>query len=361
MINIIGAGPAGCYAAYLLAKAGRKVQVFEEHKEIGKPVQCTGIVTSEFEDVMEPKKEFTLNKTNKVRINSISGKCLELKHRKDNFILDRAKFDSYLAKKAEKAGARFFLGAKFLKGNKDFFVIKHKDKEKKIEKGTLIGADGPLSNVAKSYGFYTKMKMTFGFQYRVCLDNDNFIEFYPGIGIYLWIVPEGNGICRIGIVDYLGKNIRKKLDFFMKKKGINKRNIIDYQGGLIPSYHSRIKIEKRGVFLIGDAASQVKATTGGGIVPGLIAAKGLADAIVNKGDYKSNIRKLRKELFIHLIVRHALDNFKKKDWNYLFKLFENKKNNEILSTIERERISRLVIPLLRNDPRFLYFVKRVFF
>ena len=45
MITIVGAGPAGSYLAYLLAKQGEKVIVLEEHSAVGSPVQCTGIVT----------------------------------------------------------------------------------------------------------------------------------------------------------------------------------------------------------------------------------------------------------------------------------------------------------------------------
>ena len=56
MINIIGAGPAGLHTAYLLAKAGKEVNVFEEHKEIGLPVQCTGITTSHLKKFTEIKK-----------------------------------------------------------------------------------------------------------------------------------------------------------------------------------------------------------------------------------------------------------------------------------------------------------------
>ncbi len=361
MVSIIGAGPAGCYLAYLLAKNGREVQVFEEHSEIGKPVQCTGIVTSEFQDIMELKKEFVVNKTNKVMLSSISGGCIKLELKKDNYILDRAKFDFYLAKKAEKAGAEFFLGAKFVKGNKDFFIIRQKNKERKIKKDILVGADGPLSAVAKSYDMYSKRRLAIGFQYRVCMDNDNSIEFYPGIGVYSWIVPEGKGICRVGIGDYLGNDIKKKFDFFTKEKGISKKDVIDCQAGLIPVYGRKLKIQKDNVFLVGDAAAQVKATTGGGIVPGLIAAKELAKTITIGGNYKDRIKKLRKELLIHSITRQMLDNFTKKDWDYLFMLFENKKNREILSTIEREKISKLLFPLLRNDMRFLYFIPKMFF
>lgn len=46
-VLIIGGGPAGLYAAYCLAKAGRSVAIFEEHPEIGRPVHCTGLVATE--------------------------------------------------------------------------------------------------------------------------------------------------------------------------------------------------------------------------------------------------------------------------------------------------------------------------
>lgn len=161
--------------------------------------------------------------------------------------------------------------------------------------------------------------------------------------------------------DYFGGNIKEKLDIIIRKKGIRKKDIINSQGGLIPVYDHFMQIQKDNVFLIGDAAAQVKASTGGGIVPGLIAAEGLKNAIIKKKDYKNQIKKLRKELLIHRVVRHMLDNFKNEDWRYLFKLFENKKNKEILASIERENISRLVDPLLKNDPRFLFFIRKIFF
>jgi len=361
MISIIGAGPAGSYLAYLLANTGKKVQIFEEHKTIGNPVQCTGIVTSEFQEIMEPKKEFTINQTNKARIFSLSGKCIDLKLGKDNHILDRYKFDSYLADKAQKAGAEFFPESKFISGNKDFFIIKQKDKLKKIKKEILIGADGPLSSVAKSYGMYGKRKLVLGFQYRAYMGNDNAIEFYPGRGIYSWIVPESKNIVRIGIGDYISKGIKKQFDEFLKFKQIKKKDIIEAQAGLIPMYSIPNKIQKNNAFLIGDAACQVKATTGGGIVPGLIAAKALSKAIIENKSYYQLTRKLRKELIIHMLARRIMDNFSKNDWDFLFRLFENKKNMEILETIEREKISKIAVPLLRNDPRFLYFAKNLFF
>ena len=61
MISIIGAGPVGCYLAYLLSKQGKQVQIFEEDSKIGRPIQCTGIVTSSINKIIKVKKEFGMD------------------------------------------------------------------------------------------------------------------------------------------------------------------------------------------------------------------------------------------------------------------------------------------------------------
>src|SRR5207244_3511752 len=42
---VIGAGPAGGYFAGKVAAAGYEVALVEEHREIGEPIQCGGLVT----------------------------------------------------------------------------------------------------------------------------------------------------------------------------------------------------------------------------------------------------------------------------------------------------------------------------
>jgi flavin-dependent dehydrogenase len=46
-VIVVGAGPVGSYTAYLLAKAGLDVGIFERNPVIGKDVNCTGIVSGE--------------------------------------------------------------------------------------------------------------------------------------------------------------------------------------------------------------------------------------------------------------------------------------------------------------------------
>ena len=66
MITIIGAGPAGSYLAYLLAKKGKEVTLIEEHKKVGSPVQCTGIVTGSIKKFIKLPDKVVANKCNKV-------------------------------------------------------------------------------------------------------------------------------------------------------------------------------------------------------------------------------------------------------------------------------------------------------
>ena len=101
MISIIGAGPAGSYTAYLLAKAGKEVEVFEEHERIGSPIQCSGVITPEIEKLISLKKEIVVNKIKRVRFHAPNGSSFDVPIRGD-YVFDRGKFDEHLAGLAEK-------------------------------------------------------------------------------------------------------------------------------------------------------------------------------------------------------------------------------------------------------------------
>ena len=91
-VTVIGAGPAGGFSAYLLAKAGMDVRVFEEHGTIGEPVACTGVITA---DVMAQRlqlpKELIVNRVAKARIFAPNGQSVEIKLKND-IIIKRAGF-----------------------------------------------------------------------------------------------------------------------------------------------------------------------------------------------------------------------------------------------------------------------------
>ena len=359
MISIIGAGPAGNYLAYLLAKDNLDVSVFEEHETIGMPVQCTGITTSYLSELVELKKDFVVNKVNKARIFAPDNRFVDIRL-DNNIILDRTRFDQYLMEKAKKAGAKFFLNHRFIGYKNNIIKIQdiNANMIKDIKTDYLIGADGPLSDVAKSALLKCKKDFLIGIQARVRLNNQNIVEFYPFIEKYAWVVPESKSIVRIGLATR--KNPKKALNDFLRKR-LKKYDIIDMQAGLIPVYNSKIKTQKENVFLVGDAAAMVKATTGGGIIQGLIAARALADSIINKKNYSKEWKKtVGRDLLIHLKMRNIMNKFSAKDWNYLIKLFNKEKTKKILSSYDRDFPSRFLFKLALTEPRLLYFLKYIF-
>lgn len=352
MISIIGAGPVGCYCAYLLAKAGFEVNIFEDHDKVGLPVQCTGLVTDQLWELIPEKKEFVVNKLSKVKVFS-RNKSAEIQV--NETLVDRHKFDNYLLDKAVKEGTHLHLNHKFIEYSNNEAVFKSKGKINKIKTKILIGADGPLSQVAKIAGLFNKRKFFIGMQATVQgkFEKNKYETFFGRVapGFFAWIVPESETRARVGLAT------RHSTRAFFEKFASQKGTIIDMQGGAIPIYNPLQKIQNKSIFLVGDAAGFCKSTTGGGLVPGLNSAKILADCIINNKSYPANVRKLRRELLLHNVIRSALDRFNESDYDKLVSMMNNPKIKQQLSSSNRDTPVKLMPKLLLANPKLLYFSK----
>jgi len=354
----VGAGPVGCFLGHLLAKQGKDVTIYEEHAVIGKPMQCTGLVTKELDRIMKFRKDFVLNRLNIARVCSHKNYAeIDV----DEYVLDRVKFDRYLAGMAVKSGAKIVLGAEVIDVGRNSVVIKDKKGIRRIKAEIIIGADGPNSIVAKKIN-KIKRRNYIGLQARVRgnFEDNKYITYFGGIcpGFFAWIVPESRSIARIGLA--CKRDVRGCFNKFLRKLKMNNKDIIDKQGGLIPIYDGKIDVQKGNMYLVGDSAGQVKATTGGGLVFGLKAAKILADCIINGKNYSKMLRRMNKELYMHLMIRRMLNKFNDRDFSYLIKLVKGKKVQNVLKESSREYPSKLMFKLLLNEPRFLFFAKKIF-
>src|SRR3989338_2041395 len=121
-------------------------------------------------------------------------------------------------------------------------------------------------------------------------------------------------------------------------------------------------MQKNNFFLIGDAATQVKATTGGGIIPSLKAAEVLCDCIINERDYNKEFKKRKagKELLLHLKIRGILNKLSDKDYNHLLSLMDQGRIKNTLKKYDRAQPIPLVLSLLLKEARFLKFSKFLF-
>lgn len=352
MISIIGAGPAGSYTAYLLAKKNQEVTVYEADKKIGDPIQCSGVVTPEIEKILKINKEVIVNKIKKVKFISPDNNSFEVNIPND-YVYNRAELDRFIASLAEKEGVKFNLNHRFVNYEKKENKLKLKFENSYQETDILIGADGPYSKVAQSAGLFNNRKFITGIQARCKFNSEDKskVQIYLGYGEFGWVIPEDEYTARIGVVSE--KNPQN--DFHKLIKNLN-AEIINYQSGMIPLYDPKIKTQKENVYLIGDAATMVKASTHGSILYCLLTAQNLADAITEKKDYEKLWRKnIGFDLWLNLKIRNTLCKFSEKDYNKLVEYFSQEKLKNILSSHVRDFPSRFVLKLLFKEPRLLRF------
>ncbi|MFH1589531.1 MAG: NAD(P)-binding protein, partial [archaeon] len=126
MITIIGGGPIGCYSAALLAK-NNEVKLYEENEEIGKPIQCTGILSQTINEIMKIKKDFVANKVYGTRIYSPNKKSIRVNFKKPNIIVYRNKFDQHFRDLALNQGVEIFHNQRFV-GKKEILNLKTRRK-----------------------------------------------------------------------------------------------------------------------------------------------------------------------------------------------------------------------------------------
>jgi len=269
---IIGAGPAGCKTAEIISGKGYDILVVEEHATIGKPVQCTGLVSKKIGKI--PKK-IILNKIKNAKF--CSGKsCFEIKAKEDAYVIDRAGFDRFNAAKARSAGVEFRLKTRFSSLKNDIVFAGGRKYKTKI----LVGADGPNSSVAKVSGIKLSENIVAGMQARV---NGNFkpdtVELHFGSeaahGMFGWVVPENDEVARVGLM--ANKNPLKYFQKFVKNFG--KYKISDTFGDIV-RYGLIEKSCSDRTILVGDAACQIKPFSAGGLVYGQIGARYAGEACV---------------------------------------------------------------------------------
>jgi geranylgeranyl reductase family protein len=355
-ISIIGAGPIGCYAAHLLAKE-HEVTVFENHAQIGAPIQCTGILTSDFDKFGFLMDSFLVNTINKIEVYSPNKKVLI--NQKD-YIVCRNKFDNFFGDLAKKAGAKIFLNHSFNRKEKDEIIVKDSVNkvEKRFKSDIIIAADGPLSPTAKAFGFYNSSRENyFGLQATVegKFDSNTIMTYFGNDicpGLFAWVTPESSTMARVGLATK--KDSRKYFDKFMKEHNYE---VKEMQAGTIPIYNPKQKLQEGNCYLVGDASSYVKATTLGGIVPALRQVEILVDCIEKGKDYSKEIAPVRKQMWLHLQVQKIFTKFNDKDWDKLMFYVSQEKVQKVFEKYTRDNPIPLVSKVLLKEPRFFRFVK----
>ncbi|MFX0103247.1 MAG: geranylgeranyl reductase family protein [Candidatus Hodarchaeota archaeon] len=346
-IIIIGASIAGNYLAYLLKDSGLNIRVFEEHKSVGQPLECAGIVSSKLSKIMRVPNHLVLNRVSSAKIFGPVGKSISMRTKDKPLVIDRVGLDKHYYKKAREGGVIYHLGEKVIdiKDDKDHVLVKTKGGLFKAS--MIVGCDGANSLVAHKKGI--KNELLVGKQVIVEVNMENNphglstdeceLHFNPRWNnLFGWVIPIEKNKFRIGLASR--KNVSRHFKDFIQDRfkdtidNIEGKDfkVINTTGGTLP-----VGLLKNAAFnrmiLLGDSCCQVKATTGGGVVMLAIAAKYAANTIIaafkrrnfSKAfllkHYQGKCRDtIGFTLKIHYVIHLGLRVLNRSDFTFLFSL-----------------------------------------
>ena len=379
-VVVIGAGPAGGYLAGKVAKAGYEVALVEEHREIGEPIQCGGLVTPRVFEYVSCK-ETIIGSVHGAELYSPSGRKLVIDGRDTQaVVVQRSMFDRAIATDAVRKGAHTFLGAQAQSARRDdggIEVVLDQDGEvRTLHCKILVGCDGVRSNVAKWFDILRPRKIIPGFEVEMTgvRGDPGFVTLFIGNeiapGFFGWIIPSGD-TARVGLCVGEG-NAYAYLEKMLQRPEVRQytkgAQPILYIAGGIPLGFPR-KTYADNVMVVGDAACQAKAVSGGGIFTALTCSDFAADTAIEAleaRDYSARIlhryhkawtKSIGKELRKDLAIHESFSKLRDDQFEDLFDIFDNP---AMIDLIEKKGDidfpSKVGWALIREEPRLLKYV-----
>lgn len=348
-VIVIGAGPIGSTVARFLAEEGFNVCIYEKKKQVGLPLQCAGLVSRKISKLNPLPENVIINKVRKARAYSPSNISINVsKEDYVGYVIDRVKYDQYLLNKAIENGVDVFLGHKVEKINHDDAKVYVKNKIVKAK--FVVDASG--------YNSKAVSKLIPAIQYLVEIDNIEkdcveihlFSKLLPG---FAWMIPLSKKLARIGLLSGNKKDLYRIMDKY-KVKGV-----LEKYRGFVPAPEFK-KIYNGRTILIGDAASQVKPTTYGGLILGFSAAK-IATEVLKEAIEENNpkilkkyheeyYKKYGKELRIQLLIKKILSLMNDKQLDYLFRKIKENNIEELLSKYgDMDKYSKLFKEVIKKN------------
>jgi len=291
-VAVVGGGPVGSYTACKLAEAGHGVVVLEQKARLGEAACCTGIISQECVSSFAIDEGVILRRANSARLFSPSGMLLRLwRDETQACILDRAAFDAAMSSRAQSMGVEYALSSLVT----DIKVGDDRVTLGVVRLGERVGFEARAAVIAAGFGSALTERLGLGrvgdFAAGAQADVETVgideVEVYFGRkvapGFFAWLVPTSPNRARVGLLvrQSPGPYLERLISSLVAEGKVVSAEAEPSYGGVplkpLPrTYDNRLVV-------VGDAAGQVKPTTGGGIFYGLlcadIAAKALHQAL----------------------------------------------------------------------------------
>ncbi len=294
-VIVVGAGPAGSEAARAAALAGLRTLLVEEHPTVGVPNHCTGKLSHHAFREFDLPGTLALNSVSAAVFHSPGGASVYVRRATvDSYVVDRVAFDRWLVDRAAGAGAEVVTGVRIAAAARDNGgMLVRGDRRPggqtyEARCRLLIDAEGAAPRLPQTLGLALPRRHALGLQYQMRgvgeLTPDTPEMFFgDGIapGFFAWLMPLGASRARVGLcvdprktgrppVWYLDRLLATHPALRARTAGA----VVEQKvGGRIPLLTSRAPASAAGFVVAGDAAGQVKATSGGGIYYAMIAGR----------------------------------------------------------------------------------------
>lgn len=280
-VIVVGGGPIGSYVACKLAAQGHRVLVLERKARAGEKVCCAGIIGQECVNAFDIEDKVILRRVNSASLFSPSGNRLHLRREEPQAcILDRIAFDIAMTERAQHAGADYNFNSRVknvtIEKDRALVITSCEGKEYKTTAKSVVIAGGFTPGFIERLGLGAFRDFTIGVQVEVKTPGTDEVEGYFGDvapGFFGWIVPTTPSMARVGLMsrEKPGLYLRKWLEQLASRDKIASADVKISYGGIPLKPLTRTYGER--MIVVGDAAGQVKPTSGGGIYYGLLSAE----------------------------------------------------------------------------------------
>ncbi|MBX8633660.1 MAG: NAD(P)/FAD-dependent oxidoreductase [Candidatus Thermoplasmatota archaeon] len=370
---VIGGGPAGSRFA---AGASQKndVLLLEENYEIGKPVQCSGLVSPRVIEMSGLRSWH--NTIRSVNFYSPGGVHFAIEGNSiKGYVIDRSGLDITLAERAARSGAEIMLGSTFVgaerEGRKLKIQFKKMGELREVRCSLLVGADGMSSTVSRIFGLSRYSEIVSCVQsdvYVPSLNESDAVSLYFGSetapGFFAWAIP-GKEFTRIGLGITSGsRTAAEYYERLLAKLGGGKA--LNLTAGPIP-LGNRGRMVADNVMLVGDAAGHVKPISGGGIFTSMAAADLAASVAAEAfacGDMSARVlsryekewnRGIGRELERGALVRRIFLQMNDGNLDSLFRTLDESRIKDLLSRGDIDYPTELSPLVLSRAPSLLRF------
>ncbi len=314
---IVGAGPAGCAAAFFLANSGFDVLIvdktqFPRDKICGDGISAPALDILEEMGALGKIEEKNPLKISRVMISSPNGRMMTGEYpainnyRNYGHVVKRKELDFILFEQTKALPSvqtmENFRVNGLIHGNAKVIGVKglQGDVEMEILADYIIGADGVHSKIAREIGLFNDKKGHRGFAVRAYYEHmrdlSEAVEIHYDSAVapgYCWIFPTSETSANVGVGLFTRygdpKAVKDLFHLFINHNQFAKRKLKNAERrGPLKGFPLTLgsfgaSRSKKNVLLTGDAASFIDPMTGEGIYYALLSGKMAAEAIKKGG------------------------------------------------------------------------------